>query len=291
MGLFAAFLSAIFSTSKDLLSKRLTFRLDGMSSTFASFAYALPFYVIALLVMYFLGYERFEITQRFLLLVFLRSLTDSFAEGMKMHALAHGDLSMVSTFFSISPLLLLITYPLITRETLAFSSVAAVMLVVGGSLLMVYRPGHVHWTSQKKAILLAVGASLFFSFNTSFDRLAVQEETPVFSGFAMTFLSALMLTPMTLYRKDRRQGLMEHWGALSLRGLLEVIFMVSKLTALQYMDGPDYVAVGRISVVLSIIAGRVLFKEPDFKRRLAAGLIIVAGVVLVVTMRARVFDF
>src|SRR6516162_779679 len=98
MGFFAATLSAVFSSSKDLLSKRLAFRLDGTTSTFASFTFALPYYVLLLAVLYALGFEAFTWSLPFLVLVLLRSITDTFAEWLKMHALAHGDISVVATF-------------------------------------------------------------------------------------------------------------------------------------------------------------------------------------------------
>src|SRR5262245_37076030 len=116
MGVFASVLSALFSSSKDLLSKRLAYRMDGIASTYASFAYALPFYLLLLAFLIFQEKEALSFTAEFLLLVFLRSVTDTFAEGMKMHAFAHGDLSLMTIIFSISPLFLLITSPLITRD-------------------------------------------------------------------------------------------------------------------------------------------------------------------------------
>jgi drug/metabolite transporter (DMT)-like permease len=284
-GLLAALLSAGFSSAKDLLSKRLAFRLDGTVSTFASFWFALPFYVLLLAILYLLGMESFEWSSVFLMLVLLRSVTDTLAEWLKMHAFAHGDISVVASFFSLSPLFLLITSPLITQDPLALPEVVAVVLVVGGSLLMVYRPGHTAFTDQKKGILLACGAALFFSLNSCFDRLAVKIGTPVFSGFTMTLLSAVFLAPFVVFRRDRLQALRVHRTGLLIRGSLEIAFMVCKLYALQYLQAPDVVAVQRVSLVLSIIGGRMFFKEPDFKRRLAAGLLILGGVFVVAWMQ------
>src|SRR5262249_416615 len=158
MGFFAATLSAIFSSSKDLLSKRLAFRLDGTTSTFASFAYALPFYIAVLTVLYWLGVEDFERSVSFLGLILVRGIPYTFPEGMTMHGFAHGDISIVATFFSLSPLLLLVTSPLITGDPLHVVEAVAVVLVVAGSLLMVYRPSTTGWAAQRKAILLACGA-------------------------------------------------------------------------------------------------------------------------------------
>ncbi len=284
MHFLAALLSAVFSSAKDLLSKRLAYRLDGTVSTFASFAFALPFYVVLLGVLYFLGLEQFDWSLAFLVLVLLRSITDTFAEWLKMYAFAHGDISIVATFFSLSPLFLLFTSPLITEDQLELADIVAVVLVVGGSLLMVYRPAHASWTGQRKGVLLASGAALFFSLNSCFDRLAVQKGTPVVAGFSMTLLSAVFLAPFVL-RRDRLQALRVHWAGLLTRGALEIAFMVCKLYALQFLQAPDVVAVQRLSLVLSILGGWIFFKEPDIKRRLTAGLLILGGVFVVAWMQ------
>jgi drug/metabolite transporter (DMT)-like permease len=285
MGLFVALLSAIFSAAKDVVSKRLASRLDGMSSTFASFACALPFYVVLLALLYFAGAETFTLSLTFFTLVLLRSVTDTLAEGMKMHALAHGDLSIVATFFALSPLFLLFTSPLITGDRLTFVEAAAVILTVSGSLVLVYRPSHLGWARQKKGILLATGAALFFSLNSCFDRLAVKEGTPVFAGFAMTLLSALFLFPFVALDRERRAKLRAEHRSLWLRGLLEVSFMSAKLYALQTLQAPDVAAIQRLSLLLSIIGGRVFFKEQDFGRRLTAGALILGGVFLIAWLR------
>lgn len=280
MGLLAALLSTVFSSSKDFMSKRLAYRLDGTVSTFASFAFALPFYLLLLAVLWWQGVETFTLSLPFLILVLLRSSTDTVAEWMKMHAFAHGDLSLVVLVLSLSPLLLLVTSPLITGDPLTAAEVVSVFLVVLGSVLMVYRPRARKGGLQTHGIVLASGAALFFSLNSCFDRLAVERGTPAFSGFAMTLLSALFLTPFILGRPHRLEALRLHALDFLIRGLLETSFMVCKLFALQSMAAPAVASIQRLSLLLSIIGGRVFFKEEDFLRRLAAGCLIVAGVAL-----------
>jgi uncharacterized membrane protein len=155
------------------------------------------------------------------------------------------------------------------------------VLVTGGSLLLIYRPSAKGWAEQRRGILLATGAAIFFSLNSCFDRLAVQQGTPVFAGFAMTLLSAAFLFPLVVGRADRRQALLAQRTSLLIRGLMEVAFMVSKLTALQYLQAPYVVGIHRLSLLLSIIGGRVFFQEGDFGRRLVAGALILGGVFLI----------
>jgi len=227
------------------------------------------------------GTETVTLTYPFLTLVLLRAITDSFAEGLKMHAFAHGDISIVATFFSISPLFLLITSPLITGDTPSLPGIVAVVLVVGGSLVLVYRPSHQAWAGQKKGVLLAMAASFFFSLNSCFDRLAVQKGTPVFSGFSMTLLSALFFCPFLFGRRERIAALQRHEAGLLIRGFLEIAFMVCKLHALQYLQAPYVVSIQRLSLIFSIIGGRLFFQEADFGRRLASGVLILGGVIVI----------
>jgi len=198
-----------------------------------------------------------------------------------MHAFAHGDISVVGLFFSISPLFLLITAPLITEDTTSLEGILAVIAVVGGSMLVIYRPSQTGWAAQKKGILLALAASFFFSLNTCFDRLAVQHGTPVFAGFTMTLLSAAFLAPFILLRRERVDSLRHHRAGLWLRGFLEIAFMVGKLYALQFLQPAYVTGILRLSLVFSIIGGRVFFGETDTVRRLLAAALIIGGVLVI----------
>jgi drug/metabolite transporter (DMT)-like permease len=313
MGIFAVLLSAVFSTSKDILSKKLAVRIDGLASTFASFAFAVPFYVAVLASLWLLGHDIFTFSVSFWWLVVARAVTDVFAEGMKMYAFVHGDISLVSILFSFSPLFVLMLSSVMTNDSLSVGGALAVLLVVVGSVAVVYRPSHPDFAKQKKAMLLAIGASIFFALNSIYDRLAVGEHSqqaepvpdnwhltadnwhlttaflvkPAVAGFTMTALSALLLLPFVLFHKDRLAGLYGYRRGLSARGLLEVAFMVSKLVGMKWLAAPYVVGLQRSSLLLSIIAGRVIFKEADFLRRLIAGLLILAGVIWILWEQAR----
>jgi drug/metabolite transporter (DMT)-like permease len=294
-GAYAAGLfSATCAAAKDLFSKRLSFRIDGATSTFASFAFALPFYLAALAILYATGRAA---TGSAILLgyVLARAVTDSLAEGLKMYAFAHGDISIVTTIFSMNPLFLLILSPVLTGDHLSWLGLGAMLLVTLGSLVLVYQPSSANWGSQKKAIALAATASVFFAINTCFDRLAMKGEkppdpydfwSPMLAGFTMTLVSALLVAPFVLLRKDRRASLTADWRGLWMRGFLEVVFMAAKLYAIRELKGPYVVGIMRLSVIFSIIGGWLFFKEGDFRRRLTAGVLIVAGVVLIAWIQA-----
>jgi len=281
MGLLLAFIATCFQTSKDLVSKRLAFSVEGSISAFASFAFALPFYLILLLVLWLSGHENFFMSSSFLAYVFLRSVTDTGAEWSKMAALRSGDISLVVSFFSLSPLFLLLTSPLITGDHIPPIGIIGVIISVLGTLIIGYSPVSLS-RNDVRGIALATLSAIFFSLNSCFDRLAVLEGTPALSGFAMTAMSALILAPLVIRSNSAKSELRKYTRPFLIRGVFEVSFMVSKLWALQYLS-PQYVAgIQRLAVLFSIVGGRYLYKEEQFLRRLIGAMVTLLGVGIVI---------
>lgn len=282
MGLIATLLSTLFVTSKDTVSKKLASRVDGTVSAFASFFFALPFYLLVLAVLYLLGVETFAVKQGFFLFIVLRGLSDTCAEWLKMHALAEGDLSLITSFLALYPIILLFVSPIITGDPISPMIVYSTLLTVLGTLILVFKPSQGQARLPVRGILLALGAAIFFSINTSLDRMAAQTGSPVLSGFLMTLIAGVFLVTPMLRKQNWRSQLVDNSKLFGLRGFFELAFMVCKLYALTVLSAPYVVAIQRISVLLSIISGRVLLKEEDFMRRFLAGICIVSGVALVV---------
>lgn len=281
LGPVCALLSAACSTSKDIYSKRLAASVPSSLSTFASFAFALPYYGALLALLYLTGNETFSVGAHFFVWIALRSASDAVAESLKMKSFAFGDLSLVSSFLSLSPLFILITSPLLTGEALRAIEVIAIFLTLSGTFIISYKPMVVRDASSRRGMLYASTAALFFSLNTCFDKLAVSTASPTLSAFAVTFIAALMFLP-SLWRVENCQAILRaHAQPLFIRGFFEIAFMVAKLYALTLISAPSVVGLQRVSLLLSIVAGRVVFKEADFKRRLLAGTLIATGVILI----------
>jgi drug/metabolite transporter (DMT)-like permease len=278
MHLIACIVASLCASSKDLISKKISQSNTSTASAFGSFVFALPYYLLALAISWLAGYESFSVSLGFFGFVALRSITDAVAEWSKMASLSHGDISLVASFLSLSPLFLLITSPLITGDPITLSGVISILLIVSGGLLLIGKKGSATGISWK-AIGLAVLASVFFSLNSCFDRLAVREASPLLSGFGMTLMAGLMLLPMAVREAGSLKVAFAQPKLFWSRGFFELSFMTLKLYALQAIQAPYVVGILKIGVVFSILGGRVVFKEEHFKRRLIAGLLVCSGVV------------
>jgi uncharacterized membrane protein len=274
-----AFLAAALATSKDIVSKRLSADIEPNVSAFASFLYPVPLYLLLLAVLYLLGLENFAVGAWFFLYVILRSITDVFAETFKMHALARGELSAVSSIMALYPIILLAFSPLITGDQLTTNILLGVGITVIGNVIMIYQPGV---KLGRAAAWYSFGTACFFALNNCFDRLSAQSASAAVSAFAMTAFSCLLLVPLLRYCTRPFQQMSANSKPLWSRGFFEVTFMVTKLLALQHLQGAEVAAVLRSTLVLTVLGGRFVFKETGFTRKLVGSLLMVVG--LIVTM-------
>ncbi len=285
IGYLAACGTSFFVAAKDLVSKKLSSQVDGTLSAFASFAFAIPFYLILLCVLFFLRLETFSYSEKFIYYAVLRSLTDVGAEWLKMLALGCGEVSLVSQFLALSPLFLALTSPLITSDPITPQLVLALGIITLSSLIVAYKPkgSRKRNAQENRAILYALGSAIFFSFNSALDRLAVQEASATLSAFTMTLFSGLVLLPISLAMSKKKWGksLRKNSSVFFLRGFLEVIFMTLKMLALQYLQAPIVVILQRFSVVLTVLGGKFLYNEHDFPKRLFASLLVIIAGALV----------
>jgi drug/metabolite transporter (DMT)-like permease len=273
--------AAVCASTKDVCSKILASRISPAASTFFSFAYAIPFYLLLLPIIYLFDLEVFSWSSSFLMVLALRALSDWGAESFKMKALAATDLSFAASFLALSPVFLLFLAPWITGDSVGWLGVLSVLFVVLGSLVLTWSPQGFQFSV--KGALFALLSSLFFALNTCFDRLAVQDGGPYQAAFGVTILAGLLSLPTAWMSRSERGLWAVPAGATSAlwsRGSLEVLFMMAKLTALTVLAPQYVVALMRVSVFLSTLAGLFVLREGDRLRRICASLLILCGVLL-----------
>lgn len=280
MGFLLALLSACSATAKDIVSKAVASHVHPSVSTLASFVFALPFYLGLLAVSYLLGAEPLAYTGSFLWLVLARSISDVFAEGFKMKALQVGDISLVSSFLSLSPLVLALVSPLVTGDRVTTHDWVALGLIVTGSLIVVRRDTRSGEVVQIQAILYACVASVAFALNNCFDRLAVVNSGAITAGFSMTLVAGVLVAPLAFRHAGALQELRSHYRAFLARGAWETLFMVTKLAALNFLEAHVVSGISRTSLLLAVIAGKVRFGEQDTARRTVAAVLMYAGLLV-----------
>ena len=279
-GLFAALIASVFVSAKDLCSKSLASSLSATLSAICSFGFAIPFYLVALLVLIYLDIPVLALGATFYCYVLLRASSDMGAEWCRMLAMKHGDVSLVSGFIALNPLFLLIVSPIITGDRPTLLGAVGVCITTFGVFVLAGK--RLHWKESQTGILYAIAGAFFFSLNSCFDRLATLQAHPVVSGFWMTFVALIFLLIAGRNQISVSAGAKFPWAVLIARGVFEFLFMSSKLWALQYYQAPYVAALTKIALLITILGGGVLFGEKHLKRRFIGGCIIVSGAALVV---------
>ena len=277
----ATIIASLFASAKDICSKSLSAKISPDTSAFFSLALALPFYLCVLIYLATCGVHVFALGLTFFFYVLLRALSDTAAEWCKMKSFAHGDISLVTGYMSLSPIFLLIISPIITGDIPSLYGIVGVLITTFG--IFILTGVSLQLVEARKGIFFAILTAIFFSINNCFDRLATQLANPFVSGFWMTLVAALMLLP--LYIKDQKRSKKTSplpWKLLLTRGVCETLFMSSKLWALQYLQAPYVASILKLSLILTIFSGGFLFKEKDFQRRAIGGIFIITGSIIVI---------
>jgi uncharacterized membrane protein len=279
LGSSLAILAALAGSAKDTISKKVSFSVDGTISAFASFAFAIPCYLVLLAFSVWIGWEQPHVGTSFFLFVLLRSFSDTFAESFKMHALSKGEFSSVAALIALHPVISLFTSPILTGDPITRPMIIGVVLAVVGNLIIM--------TSGKerpsgRAITYSLLTAFFFSINTCFDRLSVGAGSPIISGIAMNILAGLFLLPTLYFKRNAILELKTHASAFWVRGCIEALFMSLKLNALRFITGPELSALMRSNLIFTIISGNRLFGEVGFWRKLLGALITVLGIVIMI---------
>lgn len=87
---------SVCMASRELLSKRISADASGTVSAFATFLFALPFYLVLWTALLFCGVESARVESGFWFWIVCRALSDVGAEWSKMVAISYGELSLVS---------------------------------------------------------------------------------------------------------------------------------------------------------------------------------------------------
>jgi uncharacterized membrane protein len=200
-------------------------------------------------------------------------------------ALRAGDLSLTLPMLAFTPLFLLVTSPLTLGEFPEPAGLAGLFCVVAGSYVLnlqerrkgFWGPVRALWTNRGARLMLLVAA--IWSVGANFDKVGLRASSPQFWIAAVYTASAVALVP----------GLTGRWRALPAQvatgpwllvaaGLLEAVGLVCQMHALTLTLVAYVIAAKRLSIVLGVLLGAWLFREPDLRHRLPGALLMVAGV-------------
>lgn len=279
---FLSFGVALFDSLKNVAAKATLKNVDeyvvAWSNCFFSALFLLPiifFDLPEIKPMYFIG-------------LFVSGTLNIAAMVFFMKSIKNGDLSTTVPLTTLSPLLLLITSPLIVGEFPSILGIIGMVAIVLGAYLLNLKSDRQGFFAPFKAIFYEKGPRymlvvvLLWSITANFDKIGVVNSSPMFYSFTIQTYIGLVLLFFVLPKFKKAPNLYRaNFKALVGIGALATLTIICHMIAISLTIVPYVISIKRTNSILSVIFGRIFFKEGNLKERLVAAVLMFVGVLLI----------
>lgn len=283
MWVLYALLSAIFLATADAFSKKSLERADEGVVAWIRFLFATPF-LIGLLWVVPIPALDWVFWKTIVALLPLELL----AVVLYIRAIKISPLSLTVPFLSFTPLFLMVTSNWMLGETVDRTGAAGIGLIVLGTYLLHSSTGGQGSRSPFKAMLSEKGSGLMilvaflYSITSNLGKVAILHSSPAVFGVIYYLVLSVAFSPVVWWRsRPHLPQLKTHWPIFLLIGFFEACMIVFHAIAVVQTQVAYMIAVKRTSLLISVIYGRLLFRETDIRRRLAGSLLMVIGVAVI----------
>ena len=278
-----ALATAVSVATGDALTKKFFGRFSPLEMAVVASLYSLPFLLVS-----FPFVPVPELDSVFWWIFLILIPLDTLAFYLYMKAIKLSPLSLSIPFLSFTPVFMILTGFLVLDEVPNSWGIVGIGFVVVGSYTLHATELKHGYLAPIRAIFREPGSVLMFIVSVMFSVMAVlgkkaiQHSSPLFFGFfflAALNLATLVLFPLlgkiqwaTLFRMPAK-GM---WVGLML--FLHVLFHA---LAISMVKAVYMISVKRMSILLSVVYGWLLFKEADIGNRMLGAIFMFLGVVCI----------
>lgn len=283
---FYALLSAFMAASNDALTKRVLVRHNEYLIAWLRLLWSLPFFFLGLVFVPFPGLDR-----AFFLAFFTSLPLEVTAVVLYVKALKASPLSLTLPFLSLTPLFLIVVPYMILGERISpFGTLGVLMIAVGSYTLNIgeLRKGCLEplkAITRERGSLYIIGVALIYSVTATLGKMAIEHSSPVFFGVTYNAALAIAITPLALYKNRGAWRLQSHRAAIAgslLPGFCHAAGILAHMIAISLTQVAYMISVKRLSLLMGVVYGWLLFKETNIRERLTGTILMVGGFVLIV---------
>ena len=276
------------STTSNILQKQLASK-----GSDTHFVVAATYAIITLIgwpLLLVSGVPNFE--SSFWSVIVLAGVLDALGNIFLLLSLKYTDLSIFGPINAFKAIIAMGFAAVTLGEMPTTIGLIGMVIIIGGSYLLA--PADVksirgRWMAifGQRGVWYRVISLVFFAAGTVFLKKAVQSEG-VIPSFYVWIVVGLIVTGPACAILSRgtyhvlKKTLVEYRANFASLALCISVMQICTLVVFNEMIIGYALALFQLSMVLHVIAGRMLFKERDFKRRLAGCLVMVAGSIVIV---------
>lgn len=276
---FYALITAFSLATADAISKKAMGRSNEYVIAWVREGYALPFLV---LVFFFIDIPSLDRT--FYLSLLLMIPLEIAAIILYVKAIKLSPLSLTIPFLALSPIFIILIAFLILGEIPDRSGLLGILLIVIGTYLLNIRTtkedllGPIKAIRRERGSIFMIIVALIYSVTATLGKVAVQHSGPIFFGVFYPFLLTLLLS-VVLWRKGLLPEVLSRPKTFLPIGVFIAIMVLTHFTAISMTDVAYMISVKRVSLIFSVIYGRVLFGEENTGERLIGSMLMIGGVI------------
>lgn len=281
--LLFALLSALFMALRAFYSKKILINADEYVVSFGS---RLLTSIILSPLLFFIQIPKLGLN--FWLVLIASSALLTAATIFYMKAIKSDDVSLTIPMTNFTPIFVLIISPFIIHETPGLWGIIGILLTVIGSYILNVKERKNGYLAPFKKLFSNKGTAsmllvaLLWGFNATLDRLGVQYSSSLFWLIMVYPVMSLFLLVVVLNKTPKifkpLPKLLPKLIPVSLAGVFETGFY---LMAIQYTYIAYAISVKRLSIIISVMIGYLLFKEKNIRERLIGAIVMVIGVLLI----------
>ncbi|TAG92727.1 MAG: EamA family transporter [Oscillatoriales cyanobacterium] len=276
LGIFTAFFEAL----KDVFGKQNLKQSDEYVV-----AWSLSFFSVIFLIPWVIYTGIPALNSQFWVALLIGGSINAVTALLYIKAIKVSDLSLTVPLVALTPLFMLLTSPLIVGEYPKFFDYIGILLIVIGSYLLNIKEKSQGYLAPFKALVNEPGpkfmliVAFLWSITSNFDKIGVQNSSPIFWLFSIFGTMSILLLPVLLYKTPNpSRKILKQLPMLAAMGFFNAIGVLCQMQALTLTLVVQVIAIKRTSVLMGVLFGHFIFKEKDIQQRLLGAGIMILGV-------------
>ena len=278
-----ALLSAFFQVLRNMSMKHLGQALDDTINVWGRFTFILPF-----LAGFVLWHGVPALQPGFWLYVILFGIAQTLGTLSLSKALKLSDISIVTSLWKISLLILVIFAFVTLGEVPSLVGLAGILVSVAGVYLLNVQKSHISMWAPLRELFVDRGlrytllAAAFYAPSVVLIKQVILHSDPYFANLMAYLAASLLVLPLALRRSARHfVQIPRHWPAFVSMGLFACLSSVCHSIAYQLTLTSYVEAVKQAEILFALVIGYVVFHERARVRAILPGsLTMMVGIVL-----------
>ena len=284
-----ALISAFSLATSDALTKKALQVTDEYIVAFFRLLFSLPILIIVLLAI-----QKPSLDIYFYLSFICAIPLEIVAMVLYVKALKLSPMSLTLPFLSLTPVFLIFTSYILVNERVSLQGFVGIMFIAVGGYILNLKDikkglfGPVKSIMKERGTVYMIFVAFIYSITSSLGKIAIEHSSPLYFG-ATYFLALTICFSLIIFKSSIADVKIfissRKFMGLILPGIFYSIMIITHMLAMDMAKVSYMISVKRLSIMISVIYGFLLFKEEEIAQRFMGALLMFVGFVLIVNAR------